>query len=252
MKIYSARDIIAMDFLRRVIVGGKYDLLANEATRDIFNIIKKNYQNDKRVEENFEYRNSNYIVDLYLSHDNLINQKFEARAFFYPSEEKCQLPPYIEARVVLDYSFSENDFERLYYVIYTFIRHEYDHFCKFDQNIHVDEEYQNNLRQLQDMNLSFLQRAEMVRKNVLNPMELDAYCVSIIKSAAKRHTTFQKVLREMMDIMFFGFSKEEQESGRENAEVMKIYKDIMDRIREKIEKTLQTKKIGMIVGCRFG
>lgn len=250
MKIIAARDIIAMDLLRKIVLGSKYDLLANNATRDIFNIIKKEYLNNKNLEKSFEYKDANYIIDLVLSHDNLLDKKFDMRANFYPPEENTKLPPYIEIKIILDINFSEKDFERLNYVIYEFIRHEYDHYYKCDNDIYPDKEYYDNLEKLQDMNLSDVQRAQLVQKNVLNPYELDAYAQSIIQLSKKKKIRYQYILRETMDIMFFGFSQERRDIGHKNIEIMSIYNDIMSKLKEKIEQKLQVRKIGMVVGMR--
>ena len=230
MKIIIAKNIIAMNLLRKVILGSKYDLLANNATRDIFNIIKREYLNNKGIKESFEYKSSDYIVDLTLSHDNLTDKKFNIEAYFNPPDKETQLPPYIDIKIILDNSFSEKDFERLNYIIYSFLRHEYDHFYKCDNDIFPDSEYYENLRKLQDMNLSDIQRAELIKNNVTHPYEIDAYAQSIIQSCKKRKIRYQYVLREAMDIMFFGFSEEKQKIGHNNTEIMKIYNNIEDRI----------------------
>jgi hypothetical protein len=236
----------AQNIFKKIAFRNRYDLLANEATRDIFETIKNNYQNTRESKESFEYKNTNYIIDLKLSHDNLIDKKFDMRADFNEPDVKAQTPPYIEIRITLDYNFSKDDFERLNYAIYEFIRHEYEHFYSYDHDIFSSKEYYDNLRALQDMSLSLLERAKLVEKNVLDPYEIDAYARSVVYVAKKRKVRFQKVLWEALDIMFFGFSEKDQNLGRQNREIMNIYNNILDKTQERIHQIFQIKRTAMI------
>jgi hypothetical protein len=234
----------AQNIFKKIAFRNRYDLLANEATRDIFETIKNNYNDKRDIKKSFEYRNTNYIIDLELSRGDLVDKKFNMQANFNPPDKETQTPPHITIIIVLANTFSEEDFERLNYTIYQFIRHEYEHF--YDWNILPDQEYYDNLRALQDMNLSLLERAKLVEKNVLSPYEITAYSRSVFYVAKKRKVRFQKVLWEALDIMFFGFSKKDQDIGRKDREIMDIYNNIYHKIIERIHQIFQIKRTAMI------
>ena|GEM_PF-4020947 len=236
----------ALNIFQKIAFRNQYDLLANEATRDIFKTIKDNYRNTNDTKKSFEYRNTDYFVDLELSHGNLIDKKFNVQANFNPPDKEAQTPLYINIIIVLDNSFSEEDFERLNYIVYQFIRHEYEHFYDCDKNVLPDQEYYDNLRAFQNMNLSLLERVKLVEKNVLSPYEITAYARSIFYMAKKRKVRFQKVLLEALDIMFFGFSEKDQEIGRKDREIMDIHNNIYHKIIEKIHQIFQIKRTATI------
>lgn len=243
MKIILVGD---KDIIRKIAFRNRYDLLANDASRDIFDIIKNNYLNKVDVQKSFEYKNSNYVIDLYLSSGDLFNKAFDMDAHFYPPEEGTQLPPYIEMRIVLDNGFSEDNFEKLNYSIYQFIRHEYEHFYNCDKNVYPDKEYYDNLKLLQRPDLTDIERAKLIEKNVLHSHEIDSYAKSIVYLAKKRKIRFQQVLWETLDIMFFGFGDKERESGHRNVKIMKIYENILWKLKERIEKIYSLRRMAAI------
>lgn len=238
MKIVSI-DVFSM--LKKIAFRNQYDLFANDASRDVFEMVKSNYKNKTNTKRTFEYKSTKYIIDLSLSYDNLSPTKFKVFARFFEQDNDIQLPPYIEVEVVLDNGFSENDFERLYYQIYEFVRHEYEHFCQFDKDIHPSKDYLDTVEQLQSYGMPDLERAKTVEKNVLDPQEIDAYARSIMYVAKKRKVRFQVVLWEMADIMFFGFDDKDVKEGHKNQEIMNVHNNVVDKIKKRIEQIYQIK-----------
>jgi hypothetical protein len=227
------------DIIRRIAFRNEYDLLANKATEDIFNVIKGNYLNKSNIKQTFEYEDTKYIIDLTISYANLNNIKFDMGANFNPIDKESQTPPHIVMNIVLDYNFCEEDFGRICYRIYEFIRHEYEHFYECDKNIESSEEYKDNLKLMRQENLSDLERAKLVEKYMLDPYEIDAYARSIYYAAKKKKKRFQNVLWESMDVAFFGFNPNEQVEGHKNQQIMRIQRNIIDKITERIHKIFQ-------------
>lgn len=236
MNILSIEKIIRIAAYRN-----KYDLLSNDIAKRVFESVKGNYQSRINIGDSFYYGQNEdtkeeYIVDYFVKFINSKDIKRNVKANFeYPDPEK-NYPATIDIKIVLGLSFSEDDMERLYWHLYEAIRHEYEHYDKYTQNLWPDEEYKKTIEALKNLNLPDMEKVKLVSKLILHPIEIDSFARSIMYVAKKRKISYGYVMRDILNRILFHEDKNIKNRMLQNPEMKEMIDNVENRLINRIKE----------------
>jgi len=232
VKILTIENILKFASFRN-----KYDLLSNNVARKIFDSIKEKYLNRINTNGSFFEKDEDckeYTIDFFVKFIDSTDMKREVKARFYYPEGKTE--PFIDIRILIGLNFSKQDFERLYWHLYEFIRHEYEHFDGYKKGLWPDEEYIKTMLSLDKMNLSDVERIKLVSKYILDPIEIDSYAKSIMYVAKKRKTPYGQVVQDVLNRVLFNNDENIKNRMTQNQAINTIINGIEKRLVDRIKE----------------
>lgn len=226
MKIYKIAFNVSKD-----------DLLASKLSREVFETVKnnigKNIYKEINVDETCKLQlntQNNKTGLTYAAFDISANSNFSNINFYAPT---------IQIDLRFSNIFSELYFDRLYYVIFSTIKHELKHYLQFKNKInHFDEDYESYF-DYQNNTMSTLTKYEKLRDLLLSKTEINPFIVGIIFRSKKQGISFYKVLDEDLNRLFFRNNEEVKKYIMSLPEWGEVY-NIMIEIRNvSIDKAKQ-------------
>jgi len=231
VQITSTKNI-----LYKLTFRNKYDLLANNLSRNIFNLIKA-----KNDSFNTVFVSSGFIIELNVVSGvkiKLKNNTFQIdAAFFYP-ESTTEKIPKIKINIVINVNFSPVDYQKFNYDLYEKVRHEYEHYDKYTVGFRLDNEYINTAWSLKRKQLD-IKRIELIKNHILSTTELDAYARSIVYIAKKRKVDYKQVIDEIINKLFYHNNREKEIELKKIPDVIWNEMQIKEKLEGRINEIFQ-------------
>jgi len=236
VKIYSIETALKIFAFRN-----KYDILSNKVASKIFGAIKNRIDNKINFEDSI--LDQECIIDFSVSFNKEYSKKMEVKAVFTCPFEKNNeqgIEANIDIKIYLKADFAKHDLERLYYRIYEAVRHEYEHFDKYLKEEMPSDEYKEIFESLEKINLEDINKARLIAKYILDPIEIDSYAKSIMYIAKKRGIPYSAIIDDIIKRAMFSDNNDIEEKMNRNTEVVNLIKQVKDGLIKRIKEIYPT------------
>jgi len=216
-------------FLNKLSFRNEFDILSNEISKEIFNLFKSNL--NRNTDTSLKIKDYNIILKTYLDNSNKL--KFGVynivASFNYPSI----LNKTENISVIIKYNsyFSSKHFQQFYYNVYEVVRHELEHYHKYNKGFWPEDDYNNNF---EDKNIE--EKSNQVRNYILSSTEIDSYIRSIVYLAKKRQVEYNIVMDDILNRILFNNDKNIKDKYRDNKVINKNIQEIKNTLQYNIEK----------------
>lgn len=222
----------------------QYDIISNEATRNILSIIKKMIY-DGVKENSFTFKIDRIQFggnidtrDTGHTEYNSFPFNIEARLDNYPDTKEN----YIIINISLDNQFSNKNLEQINNDIYKKVRHEVEHLLdfeteKFPNDIYreiYEESLNDTIGQGKMTEEQILAHIKLVSNYITNDTEILPYARSILYSAKKQKKEIHQIIQQFFNKAFYNNCREYALIVKDNKEAQDIINKTKEALLEKI------------------
>ena len=221
--------------LKKIAYRNKYDKMAGEASKEIFQAIiydGKGY---------IEIKKENVIIKVSVEEvEDKIEETnhFNIKALAIPPESSEET--IVKIDIVTDKDFSLDNYERLNFLIYEVVRHELEHANQFTIGKLPDESYKEKydktISPLLDDEEGLRDHINNVATYILSNEELPAYARSIVYIAKKQNKHTDEVIRQIFNRAFFNNRIEIGKKALSDPEMNHIIEDVKTKLKDAINK----------------
>lgn len=242
--ISSARNIQAC--LYTFAFRNKYDLSANALVKEIFQAITNEQSIFNKSLPEYQLEVEVDIKTTELEHIEKIKDRYFV-PFDVNSYNDAQFPKEqfqsakIIINVLLSKSFSEQNYETLYYKLYEIVRHELEHRQTYITLGKPTKKYNRLYNKV--FNLSptttlkkLEQHCQLISQYLIHPQELSSYARSIFYNSKKQHKDFHIVLEKVLNRTFYNDDPELIKIALNDPEIIKIVNTTRTTIIQKINE----------------
>jgi len=233
VKITSIKDCLYVIAFRN-----KYDILPNEATKEIINAIKNN-----KGELHIEKDN----IPIHIHIEKLDKKTGEFNEYSFKIEAHSQAnenldEPEIILIISLNKDFSPKKYEQINYVIYENLRHEFEHINNFILEKKPDDTYKDIYKKLLGYEgvakneEELLQNIKLVSEYILSETEILSYVKSILYVAKKQKRDVKDVIRQIFNRAFYNNKRENMLLAQRIPEVQEIINKTEKGLSNKIKQ----------------
>lgn len=245
MIIYSIANI--RELLNKLSFRNKYDMMANEISREIFqNVIngEENNGEENEFRKSYPLYNIEVSVDILRYETDYIEQsknnfaRFKINSYNEGEFNDLELKGIkIIMKIALAKGFSKEDYRAFHYRLYEISRHELEHRETYYTKGKPDLEYQELYNKLiEETNTRTLkEHCQIISQYILNPQEFPSYAKSLYYYSKKEKKDFRLVVQDILERSFYRNNPENINEAKNDSGIIQIFNATKEAIINEIK-----------------